>query len=81
MPFEYAATLGLIDVQYIAPDGARDDSRHMWGADWLDRLSRYDGLIAVQLNPPGAAVTDRRLPAGSGVRRRGAEFGQGPAEL
>ncbi|MFC4464021.1 hypothetical protein ACFPH6_05500 [Streptomyces xiangluensis] len=45
--FEYAATLGLVDVQYIVPDGARDDFCHMWGADWHQRLSRCDGLLAV----------------------------------
>lgn len=55
--FEYAATLGLVDVQYIDPDGARDDFRHMWGADRLQRLSRYDGLLAIRLNPLGAYAT------------------------
>ncbi|MDP5185119.1 helicase-associated domain-containing protein [Blastococcus sp. BMG 814] len=52
--FEYAATLGLIDVEYVAPAQARDDFRHMWGADWLDALSRYDGLGAVRLTALGA---------------------------
>ncbi len=32
--FEYAATLGLLDVEYVAAAGARDDFRHMWGTDW-----------------------------------------------
>jgi hypothetical protein len=52
--FEYAATLGLVDVEYTAPAHARDDYRHLWGADWLDALSRYDGLLAIRLNPLGA---------------------------
>ncbi|MEU3282520.1 helicase-associated domain-containing protein [Streptomyces antibioticus] len=52
--FEYAATLGLIDVEYVPAPGARDDYRHNWGGDYLDRLSRYDGLAAVRLNPLGA---------------------------
>ncbi len=52
--FEYAATLGLVDVEYTAAARARDDFRHLWGADWLDALSRYDGLLAVRLNPLGA---------------------------
>jgi hypothetical protein len=52
--FEYAATLGLVDVEYTAPAHARDDFRHLWGADWLDALSRYDGLLAIRLNPLGA---------------------------
>src|ERR1019366_3719958 len=34
--FEYAATLGLIDVTYTDPAGARDDFRGNWGADDLD---------------------------------------------
>jgi hypothetical protein len=46
--FEYAATLGLIDVAYTDPAGARDDFRGNWGADDLDYLSRYDGLTAVR---------------------------------
>ncbi|TMR33736.1 hypothetical protein ETD85_19005 [Nonomuraea zeae] len=52
--FEYAATLGLVDVAYVAPDGARDDYHRNWGSDSLPRLSRYDGLRAVRLNPLGA---------------------------
>jgi hypothetical protein len=72
--FEYAATLGLIDVRYIDPDGARDDFHHMWGGDYLDRLSRYDGLLAVRLNPLGAYATGRAdhyepSPAPAGTAR------------
>ncbi|MGW0500241.1 helicase-associated domain-containing protein [Streptomyces sp. NPDC003007] len=52
--FEYATTLGLIDIEHFAPEGARDDYRDNWGSDYLDRLSRYDGLTAVCLNPLGA---------------------------
>ncbi|MGR8009726.1 helicase-associated domain-containing protein [Streptomyces hypolithicus] len=52
--FEYAATLGLIDVEYVPAPGARDDYRHNWGGDYPDRLSRYDGLAAARLNPLGA---------------------------
>lgn len=52
--FEYAATLGLLDVEYDSPAHARDDFRHMWGADWIDALSRYDGLRAVRLTALGA---------------------------
>ena len=54
--FEYAATLGLIDVAYTGPRGARDDYRALWGADQLSCLSRYDGLSAVRVNELGAAV-------------------------
>jgi hypothetical protein len=55
--FEYAATLGIIDVGYIHPSGALSDCRHLWawGADDMgDYLSRYDGLMVIRLNPLGA---------------------------
>jgi hypothetical protein len=53
--FEYAATLGLLDVGYTDPDDARDGDL----PDYLDYyfqgpLSRYDGLLAVRLTPLGA---------------------------
>nr|WP_230416073.1 helicase-associated domain-containing protein [Micromonospora tarapacensis] len=54
--FEYAATLGLIDVAYDEPGGARDDYHENWGADSFDALSRYDGLRAIRLNDLGAYV-------------------------
>lgn len=54
--FEYAATLGLLDVAFTDPAGARWDFRENWGADELPYLSRYDGLLAVRLNTLGAYV-------------------------
>jgi hypothetical protein len=54
--FEYAATVGLVDVAYTGPRGARDDYRELWGADRYDSLSRYDGLAAVRVNRLGAAI-------------------------
>jgi hypothetical protein len=72
--FEYAATLGLVDVDYTDPAGARDDYHDNWGADYHEYLSRYDGLVAVRLNPLGAYVlgfTARyEPPAGSAVPER-----------
>ncbi|MEV6296152.1 hypothetical protein AB0M41_38300 [Streptomyces sp. NPDC051896] len=47
------------ESEYIDPDGARDDFRHVWGADWLQRLSRYDGLLAIRLNSLGAYAPGR----------------------
>ena len=52
--FEYAATLGMVDVAYVPPNGARPDYRSLWGTDDLDFLSRYDGLLLFRLNPLGA---------------------------
>lgn len=66
--FEYAGTLGLVDLDYVHPDGARDDFRDNWGGDDLDALSRYDGLQAIRLNPLGGYVlglTDTYQPASS----------------
>ena len=66
--FEYAATLGLLDIDYVPPAHARDDFRHLWGADWIDALSRYDGLRAVRLTPLGAyaaGLTDAYVPGSS----------------
>jgi hypothetical protein len=54
--FEYAATIGVIDVAYTDPRGARHDYRGLWGTDTYDRLSRYDGLGAVCVNELGAAI-------------------------
>jgi hypothetical protein len=54
--FEYIATLGLIDVHYIWPAGARDDYRFLWGTDGFASMSRYDGLLAVRVNDLGAAI-------------------------
>ncbi|MFI5455184.1 MAG: hypothetical protein ACHRXM_06995 [Isosphaerales bacterium] len=56
---EYAATLGLIDIAYIAPQFARNDFRARWGTDELDCLSRYDGLEFFRINELGAWCLDR----------------------
>ncbi|WP_216870380.1 hypothetical protein [Modestobacter excelsi] len=72
--FEYAATLGLVDVEYVPPAHARDDFRDMWGADWVDALSRYDGLQAVRLTPLGAyaaGLAPTYVPAAPAVPDRG----------
>ena len=52
--FEYAATLGLVDVAFTAPKNARQDWVSRWGADDLEFLSRYDGLKFFRVNPLGA---------------------------
>jgi hypothetical protein len=63
--FEYAATLGLIDVAYIHPSGARSDY-NQWGTDDLDCLSRYDGLLYLRVNGLGAwclGLTEEYIPS------------------
>ena len=52
--FEYVATLGLLDVAYVTPDGVRTDFHDRWGTDDLSCLSRYDGLLCFRINPLGA---------------------------
>jgi hypothetical protein len=63
--FEYAGTLGLFDLDYIHPSGARDDFHNNWGGGDLDALSRYDGLQAVRLTALGRyalGLTDTYQP-------------------
>ena len=83
--FEYAATLGLIDVAYISPDGARNDFRDRWGTDDLSCLSRYDGLMFFRINSLGGwclGLTDKyeaevvpveRVAEGAAQPRRGGQ--------
>ena len=69
--FEYAATLGLVDVAYIAPGGARNNYSHFWGVDDLDFFSRYDGLLYFRLNALGAyclELTNEYTPAAIEVK-------------
>ncbi|MEB3359848.1 MAG: helicase-associated domain-containing protein [Synechococcales bacterium] len=57
--FEYAATLGLVDIAYIPPYKApRDSYSDFWGTDDLSFLSRYDGLFAIRLTPLGGFCLD-----------------------
>lgn len=62
--FEYASTLGLIDVAYLHPD----DGLFILpiNAHYDSTLSRYDGLAYFRLTPLGAyclGLTDRYQPA------------------
>lgn len=57
--FEYAAPLGMMDVAYEHPAGARSDYTDQWGADDLAFLSRYDGLRYFRLTPLGAFILGR----------------------
>lgn len=69
--FEYASTLGLIDVAYVPPACARNDYRELWGVDDLDFFSRYDGLLYFRLNQLGAyclGFADAYMPSTSMAR-------------
>jgi hypothetical protein len=52
--FEYASTLGLVDVAFIPPAGARQDHGDLWGTDELPFFSRYDGLVFFRITALGA---------------------------
>jgi hypothetical protein len=63
--WEYVATLGLIDIAYIYPEGSGRDLGQLYGFD-EDYVSRYDGLLGVRLTPLGAYVlgmTEEYRPA------------------
>lgn len=65
--FEYAGTLGLLDLDYSHPTGARKDFQDNWGGEDLDALSRYDGLQAIRLTALGRyalGLTDTYQPTG-----------------
>ncbi|HID72594.1 TPA: UDP-glucose/GDP-mannose dehydrogenase family protein [Candidatus Micrarchaeota archaeon] len=53
---EYCATLGLVDVAYRDPGGARSDYHECWGTDDLTFLSHCDGLQYIRVNDLGAFV-------------------------
>jgi hypothetical protein len=68
--FEYAATLGLVDVAFIPPAGARQDYHSLWGTDDLPFFSRYDGLMFFRITALGAyclgtAEDYERAPVGA----------------
>lgn len=56
--FEYAATLGLIDIAYVEPWETLRDFDQLWGVDDLSFLSRYDGLLWFRINALGAYCLD-----------------------
>ena len=56
--FEYAATLGLIDIAFTHPQELHQDYGSPWGTDDLDYLSRYDGLAYFRITPLGAYCLD-----------------------
>lgn len=54
--WEYAATLGIIEIAYTPPEAARSRFLDVYGLDDANYLSRYDGLLAIRLTRLGAYV-------------------------
>src|SRR5262249_22937944 len=54
--WEYAATLGLLDVAYTDPEESPHDFGDLYGLEGEPYLSRYDGLIGLPLTALGAYV-------------------------
>ncbi len=50
---ETLATLGLLDIAYVAPHFLWPEFGYNWGAEGLDYCSRYDGLLYIRLNTLG----------------------------
>ncbi|MEI8258724.1 MAG: hypothetical protein WCJ30_23890 [Deltaproteobacteria bacterium] len=71
--FEFAATLGLLDVAFVPPHLTRMDLDGIWGTDELEFLSRCDGLLYVRPTALGAwcfgAVDGYEPPPMTVVRR------------
>jgi hypothetical protein len=68
--FEYAATLGLVDISFLHPDDGhinfnKGENRNYYSND-TEAMSSYDGLAYFRLTPLGAYIlgkTDRYIPA------------------
>lgn len=52
--WEYAATLGLIEIAYTRPEETPHDFGDLYGLDSEPFVSRYDGLLGFRLTPLGA---------------------------
>ena len=57
--FEYAATLGLVDVAFLPPEIPSTNRHDLWGTDDLSYVSRYDGLLCIRINRLGAWILER----------------------
>ncbi len=70
---EYFATLGVIDIAYVDPHGARDDFRDHWGVDDFSFIGQHDGLLYFKLTKFGAYCL--------GIEKSYATDAQGPNHL
>ncbi len=69
--FEYAATLGLVDISYTDPAGARDDFSGNWGAECLDSLSRMTGCSPSGSTPWAHMYLASPIPIGPPMGQSG----------
>jgi hypothetical protein len=63
--FEYAATLGMIEIAYTRPEETPHSFGDAYGLDEYEYLSRYDGLLGIRLTNLGAyalGLTDEYAP-------------------
>jgi hypothetical protein len=63
--WEYATTLGLLDIAYTWPDESVHDFGHFYGLDDHDYISRFDGFLGFRITPLGAyalGITDDYTP-------------------
>ncbi|MFC5201052.1 hypothetical protein [Streptomyces kaempferi] len=78
--FEYAATLGLIGIEYVPPVGAREDYRDNWGADdlghWLALMTRV-AIIRMTRHSTLRAGLDRT--GSNPLRGRGCASSEAPS--
>lgn len=51
---ESLATLGVVDIAYVYPQGLWPELSGSWGTDDMEFCGRYDGLLYVRLSPLGA---------------------------
>lgn len=56
MLWEYAATLGLVEIAYTRPEESPHDFGEVYGLDNEPYVSRYDGLLGFRLTPLGAYI-------------------------
>ena len=81
--FEYAATSASSTSSTSPRRTPASDYRDNWGGDYLDQLSRYDGLSALRLNPWAPTPPASRPPTPQPRPRLGnpARAGHRPGEL
>jgi hypothetical protein len=79
--WEYAATLGLLEIAYTLPENANHNFGHVYGLEDEPYLSRYDGLLAIQLTALGEyalGITTEYTPTLDGKESQAGEAAKAP---